>query len=162
MRAARNRPVPILLALLLFVGCTRPDGDYRFVSALTARFSGGSYEFQFMPADSARCYATSLAARIVTSRIPGKTVSLDIRTTTPVGEILIERLVLPLEDPDAARIVLGNGSVADYQWPWRTLQAAGQTQAPWHISITPTDPAQAEAFYGIGLSCEPIPWEKAN
>ncbi len=152
----------LLLLLLLTAGCAKPSGDYLFVSSQTARAQGGSYDFQLNLDDSTCCYATMLAARIVSSRIPAGQFALNIRTTSPTGEITIERLALPLSGAPGEKTVLGSGSLIDCQWPWRTLPSSGQEHGIWQISITPTDPALAEAFYGIGISYQARTWEKEN
>ncbi len=150
---AKTRFLPFLL-LILLTACTKPSGDFLFVSAPEAGTTGGSYEFRLQLDDSTHNYATRLAARLVTSRIPTGKIGLDIRTTSPSGETSIERLMLPLDEKEGARIILGNGSVADFQWDWHPLRAAGPETGIWKISITPTDPSIAEAIYGIGLSYE--------
>jgi len=62
--------------------------------------------------------------------------------------------MLPLDEKEGARIILGNGSVADFQWDWHPLQPTGPETGTWKVSIIPTDPSFAEAIYGIGLSYE--------
>lgn len=157
-----NRSFFLIVLLFLAAGCTKPAGDYLFQSAETARERGGRYEFQLSLEDSTRQYETFLAARLVTSRIPGGNIVLDVQVTSPEGETAIERLTLPLGDPDAARIALGSGSLADYQWPWRTLRPSGAQLGTWQVAVVPTDPETADAFYGFGLSYEGTPWEKGN
>ena len=151
---ARTSFLPLLLFFLLAAGCAKPSGDFLFVSAPEAGAAGGAYEFRLQLDDSIRTYATCLAARLVTSRIPDGKFGLDIRTTSPSGETTIERLMLPLDEQEGARIILGSGSVADFQWDWHPLQAAGPETGTWKVRITPTDPLFAEAIYGIGLSYE--------
>ena len=150
---ARTRILPFLL-LFLLTACSKPSGDFLFVSAPEAAATGGTYEFRLQLDDSTHIYDTRLAARLVTSRIPAGRIGLDIRTTSPSGETAIERLMLPLDGEEGVRIILGSGSVADFQWVWHPLRAAGTETGTWKISITPTDPAIAEAIYGIGLSYE--------
>lgn len=152
----------LVLLLLTLASCAKPTGDYLFMSAQTAGERGGHYEFQLRMDDSTCRYDAFLAARVVTSRIPGSSLSLDIRTVSPSGETAIERLQLPLGDPSAAQITLGSGSQADYQWPWRSFNPTSAESGLWQVSVTPTDPETAAAFYGIGLSYKGTPWAKEN
>ena len=152
--AASNRSILcLMLALVLAAGCSKPVGDYFFVSAETARTHGGAYEFQ-MTLDSLHTYTTSLAARIVTSKVPGEDISLDIHVTAPDGTTSIERLTLPLRETPGVQRIAGGGSVADFRWPWYTLTVDGPKAGRWQVRITPTDAGLAEAFYGIGIAYE--------
>ena len=157
-----NKILPLLLlAALLTAGCSKPAGDYLFVSAETARAHDGNYVFQ-LPLDSLHTYTTALAARIVTNRIPDTEIDLDIHVTEPDGTTSIERLTLPLKETPGVTVIAGNGPVADFRWPWHTRRVTGAKAGNWQVRITPTEPASAAALYGIGLSYEGTPWEKEN
>ena len=158
--AASNRLI-LLLTLVMAAGCSKPAGDYFFVSAETARTQGGAYEFQ-LSLDSLYTYTTTLAARIVTGKVPEQEISLDIHITAPEGTTSIERLTLPLGDTPGVQRIAGSGSVTDFRWPWHTSRIAGPQAGRWLVRITPTDAALADAFYGIGISYEGKPWGKAN
>ena len=95
----RNSLIP-LLVLLLTAACSRPQGDHRFISTETARGNGGAFVFEMESEDSAAVFTTTLAARIVASRIPEKTLEFDIHLTPPDGQTSIERRTFPLtEEP---------------------------------------------------------------
>ena len=160
--AVSNRFLPILLlAAFLTAGCSKPAGDYLFVSAESAHAQNGTYEFH-LTLDSLHTYTTTLAARVVTGRLPKAELNLDIHVTEPDGTTSIERLSLPLTESPGVTRIAGNGSVVDFRWPWHTRRVTGTEAGRWLIRITPTDPASAAACYGIGLSYEGTPWEKAN
>ena len=120
----RNSLIP-LLVLLLTAACSRPQGDHRFISTETARGNGGAFVFEMESEDSAAVFTTTLAARIVASRIPEKTLEFDIHLTPPDGQTSIERHTFPLTEEPGVRISLGAGSVTDYEWPWREIRTGG-------------------------------------
>ena len=157
----RSKGILLLLVTLLAVACSKPAGDYHFVSERTAAAQGGHYEFT-MELDSACTYATTLAARIVGSRTEKAEINLDIRITSPDGATQIERLPLSLSEEACLKRIAGSGSLLDCQWHWQDIRTDGTQGGLWHVSVTPTDPASADALRGIGLSYERIEWEKAN
>ena len=156
MASSNSHILPLALAVLLAAAaCSRPAGDHRFISSETARRQGGTYLFEETFDDGAR-YALTLAARVVTSRIPGGNLELDIRIKAPDGTTAIERVALPLQPADGVAMTLGSGSVADFAWPWRELPGdEGAGPGTWTFTVQPADPAIADAIYGIGLSFEP-------
>lgn len=158
--ALRNSHIAILL-LLLAAACSRPGGDYYFISAETARENGGAYRFSFVP-DKEDNYTTTLAARVIRSRIAADSLEFDIHITPPAGEAVIERQAFPLLASEGVTIRLGAGSVTDYEWPWHEIATEGYPGGEWTLSIAPSDPALAEAIYGIGFSYERKIWEKEN
>ena len=159
---ASNKPILLLLlAFALTAGCSKPAGDYLFVSAEKARTQGGTYEFH-LSLDSLHTYTTDLAARIVTSKVPTQEINLDVHITAPDGTTSIERLTLSLQESPGVQRIAGNGSVTDFRWPWHTSRIDGPRAGRWQVRITPTDAALSDAFYGIGLSYEGKPWEKGN
>ena len=155
----RNSRLTALLLLGLLTACSRPDGDYCFVSAETAKHNGGSYTFEPVFDDTTCVYASCLAARIVTGRISAENFDVDIWVVSPDGEIRIDRCSLPIKESPDVRVRLGAGSVADFEWPWRDFSVNGEQSGRWQIVITP---AQADAVYGIGLSYKTKLWEKEN
>ncbi|MBQ5935045.1 MAG: hypothetical protein IKQ01_01315 [Bacteroidales bacterium] len=157
----RNSLIP-LLVLLLTAACSRPQGDHRFISTETARGNGGAFVFEMESEDSAAVFTTTLAARIVASRIPEKTLEFDIHLTPPDGQTSIERHTFPLTEEPGVRISLGAGSVTDYEWPWREIRTGGHPVGTWTVRITPSDPARLEALSGVGFSYQAKTWEKAN
>ena len=157
----RNSLIP-LLVLLLTAACGRPQGDHRFISTETARGNGGAFVFEMESEDSAAVFTTTLAARIVASRIPEKTLEFDIHLTPPDGQTSIERHTFPLTEEPGVRISLGAGSVTDYEWPWREIRTGGHPVGTWTVRITPSDPARLEALSGVGFSYQAKTWEKAN
>lgn len=157
----RNSLIP-LLVLLLTAACSRPQGDHRFISTETARGNGGTFVFEMESEDSAAVFTTTLAARIVASRIPEKTLEFDIHLTPPDGQTSIERRTFPLTEEPGVRISLGAGSVTDYEWPWREIRTGGHPAGTWTVRITPSDPARLEALSGVGFSYQAKTWEKAN
>lgn len=157
----RNSLIP-LLVLLLTAACSRPQGDHRFISTETARGNGGAFVFEMESEDSAAVFTTTLAARIVASRIPEKTLEFDIHLTPPDGQTSIERHTFPLTEEPGVRISLGSGSVTDYEWPWREIRTGGHPVGTWTVRITPSDPARLEALSGVGFSYQAKTWEKAN
>ena len=157
----RNSLIP-LLVLLLTAACSRPLGDHRFISTETARGNGGAFVFEMESEDSAAVFTTTLAARIVASRIPEKTLEFDIHLTPPDGQTSIERHTFPLTEEPGVRISLGAGSVTDYEWPWREIRTGGHPVGTWTVRITPSDPARLEALSGVGFSYQAKTWEKAN
>ena len=157
----RNSLIP-LLVLLLTAACSRPQGDHRFISTETARGNGGTFVFEMESEDSAAVFTTTLAARIVASRIPEKTLEFDIHLTPPDGQTSIERHTFPLTEEPGVRISLGAGSVTDYEWPWREIRTGGHPGGTWTVRITPSDPARLEALSGVGFSYQAKTWEKAN
>lgn len=157
----RNSLIP-LLVLLLTTACSRPQGDHRFISTETARGNGGAFVFEMESEDSAAVFTTTLAARIVASRIPEKTLEFDIHLTPPDGQTSIERHTFPLTEEPGVRISLGAGSVTDYEWPWREIRTGGHPVGTWTVRITPSDPARLEALSGVGFSYQAKTWEKAN
>ena len=157
----RNSLIP-LLVLLLTAACSRPQGDHRFISTETARGNGGAFVFEMESEDSAAVLTTTLAARIVASRIPEKTLEFDIHLTPPDGQTSIERHTFPLTEEPGVRISLGAGSVTDYEWPWREIRTGGHPVGTWTVRITPSDPARLEALSGVGFSYQAKTWEKAN
>ena len=157
----RNSLIP-LLVLLLTAACSRPQGDHRFISTETARGNGGAFVFEMESEDSAAVFTTTLAARIVASRIPEKTLEFDIHLTPPDGQTFIERHTFPLTEEPGVRISLGAGSVTDYEWPWREIRTGGHPVGTWTVRITPSDPARLEALSGVGFSYQAKTWEKAN
>ncbi|MBR1538566.1 MAG: hypothetical protein IJ636_03570 [Bacteroidales bacterium] len=159
--AVRTSPV-ILLILLLAAACCRPTGDFHLVSTETAREEGGAFRFEIPVTDSGLVVTTSLAARLVTSRVAQAQIELDFHITPPDGETFIERHTFPLEAAPGVRINLGPGSVTDFEWPWREIRTGGSPAGTWTISIIPSDPALLDALYGLGLSYETSIWEKAN
>ena len=159
--ARRNSLIP-LLVLLLTAACSRPQGDHRFISTETARGNGGAFVFEMESEDSAAVFTTTLAARIVASRIPEKTLEFDIHLTPPDGQTSIERHTFPLTEEPGVRISLGAGSVTDYEWPWREIRTGGHPVGTWTVRITPSDPARLEALSGVGFSYQAKTWEKAN
>lgn len=162
---ARNSLILLLGVLggLLLTGCAKPSGDYFLVSTETARLHEGSFDFT-MDLDDTTCrYSTTLAARVVTSRVPGNALAFDIHVTSPIGETTIERGTFPLYPADGVRARAGSGSLVDFAWPWRTgFQVSGAETGRWRISVTPTDPDLLDALYGLGFSYEVMPWEKEN
>lgn len=152
--AVRNRNLLLLLALCLLIsGCRKPSGDYLFVSAETAAAHGGSYDFALNLDDSTRTWKASLAARIVTSRIPDGTVAFDVRITSPVGESTIERLSLPLSGTSGIRVSNNQGPVTDFEWPLRDgIRPDGRSTGTWKVSISPTDTTLRDALYGVGIA----------
>ena len=156
----RNSLIP-LLVLLLTAACSRPQGDHRFISTETARGNGGAFVFEMESEDSAAVFTTTLAARIVASRIPEKTLEFDIHLTPPDGQTSIERHTFPLTEEPGVRISLGAGSVTDYEWPWREIRTGGHPAGTWTVRITPSDPARLEALSGVGFSYQAKTWEKA-
>ena len=142
--------------------CSRPQGDHRFISTETARGNGGAFVFEMESEDSAAVFTTTLAARIVASRIPEKTLEFDIHLTPPDGQTSIERHTFPLTEEPGVRISLGAGSVTDYEWPWREIRTGGHPVGTWTVRITPSDPARLEALSGVGFSYQAKTWEKAN
>lgn len=157
----RNSLIP-LLVLLLTTACSRPQGDHRFISTETARGNGEAFVFEMESEDSAAVFTTTLAARIVASRIPEKTLEFDIHLTPPDGQTSIERHTFPLTEEPGVRISLGAGSVTDYEWPWREIRTGGHPVGTWTVRITPSDPARLEALSGVGFSYQAKTWEKAN
>ena len=157
----RNSLIP-LLVLLLTAACSRPQGDHRFISTETARGNGGAFVFEMESEDSAAVFTTTLAARIVASRIPEKTLEFDIHLTPPDGQTSIERHTFPLTEEPGVRISLGAGSVTDYEWPWREIRTGAHPVGTWTVRITPSDPARLEALSGVGFSYQAKTWEKAN
>ena len=157
----RNSLIP-LLVLLLTAACGRPQGDHRFISTETARGNGGAFVFEMESEDSAAVFTTTLAARIVASRIPEKTLEFDIHLTPPDGQTSIERHTFPLTEEPGVRISLGAGSVTDYEWHWREIRTGGHPVGTWTVRITPSDPARLEALSGVGFSYQAKTWEKAN
>ena len=157
----RNSLIPLLI-LLLTAACSRPQGDHRFLSTETARGNGGAFVFEMESEDSAAVFTTTLAARIVASRIPEKTLEFDIHLTPPDGQTSIERHAFPLTEEPGVRISLGAGSVTDYEWPWREIRTGGHPVGTWTVRITPSDPARLEALSGVGFSYQAKTWEKAN
>ena len=157
----RSSLIP-LLVLLLTAACSRPQGDHRFISTETARGNGGAFVFEMESEDSAAVFTTTLAARIVASRIPEKTLEFDIHLTPPDGQTSIERHTFPLTEEPGVRISLGAGSVTDYEWPWREIRTGGHPVGTWTVRITPSDPARLEALSGVGFSYQAKTWEKAN
>ena len=161
-RTSRNNSLALLLLLLLSAACSQPESGYRFVSAETAAAQDGSYRFDLLLDDTTAVYRTSIAARIVGSQIPEAALDLDITLTAPDGETSIERCSLPLTEAPGVRIALGSGSVADFEWPWRTFRAEGGKAGRWQIAVSPARTDDGKALYGIGLSYTAKPWEKAN
>jgi len=152
----RNRWLPVLcLAVLLTAAaCSQPVGTSVFLSAEQARTEGGTYTFSADFDDSTLNYATTLAARMVTSRTDGKQIELDIRITPPDGEPSFERVSFPLEAQPGVRYALGSGSLVDYAWTWRHFDMRTLPRGQWQFAVRPTDPALAEALRGIGFSYE--------
>ena len=151
------RRIGLFMGLLLglLTGCTKPTGDYFFVSTETARTQQGNYNFTLDLQDSTGTYAIGLAARLVTSRLPDLQLPLDIRTTSPAGETTIERTVFRVTENGVARLKKGSGSLVDCEWVWKpALPIRGAEAGTWQISITPTDPSLLEGIYGIGISYE--------
>lgn len=151
------RPIRTLawLLLVLLTGCTKPTGDYFFVSTEAARAQQGHYVFTLNLEDSTGTYAIGLAARLVASRLPDQQLPLDIRTTSPAGETTIDRTVFRVTEDDVTRLKKGSGSLVDCEWRWKpAVTIRGAEAGAWQISITPTDPALLEAIYGIGISYE--------
>ena len=151
MRSSNNHPLPILLLVMLLTlsgACTKPAGDFRFIAAETVRDQGGVYTFAIDFDDNA-CYDLSIAARIVGSRIPDKTLNLDIHIQAPDGSTTIERVGFPLAQAPGVQLAWGSGSVTDLNWPWRSFTAA---PGHWRFQIQPADPAEGEALYGLGFS----------
>ena len=142
-----------LLALLAAASCSQPPGDYEFLSAGEAARDGGVYRFSAEFKDSTARYAFTLAARIVTSRVPDGTVDFDIRITAPNGETAIERITFPLDDRPGVRIALGSGSVTDFAWPWPYRRPAWQPGL-WQFAVQPADPALRKVVRGVGFSYE--------
>ncbi|MBO4535922.1 MAG: hypothetical protein J5702_01825 [Bacteroidales bacterium] len=157
----RSRRFLLLLVILSAVGCSKPAGDYLFVSDRTAAAHGGRYEFTFS-LDSACTYTTTLAARVVASRAQDGELNLDIRTISPDGSTQIERLPLSLAEEACLKRIEGSGSLLDCQWHWQDIRTDGSLAGTWQVFVTPTDEATADALQGIGLSYERIEWEKAN
>ena len=152
---ARNSHIrhwALLAILLAAAGCSRPVGDYQFISAETARQQGGDYLFKGSFDDPSATYRLTLAARIVTSRTDGETLTMDIRLTAADGTTTIERVALPLQKTPGVDIALGSGSTTDYSWPWRTMRGS-EMPGEWTLSMRPADPALDHALYGAGLSC---------
>ena len=158
----RRNSLILLLVLLLTAACSRPQGDHRFISTETARGNGGAFVFEMESEDSAAVFTTTLAARIVASRIPEKTLEFDIHLTPPDGQTSIERHTFPLTEEPGVRISLGAGSVTDYEWPWREIRTGGHPVGTWTVRITPSDPARLEALSGVGFSYQAKTWEKVN
>ena len=151
MGSSNNHPLLILLLVTLLTvpgACTKPVGDYYFISAETARDQGGVYSFD-IAFDDAASYDLALAARIVASQIPDKTLNLDIHIQAPDGSTSIERVGLPLNLAPGVQIVPGSGSVTDFSWTWRSFPAA---PGHWRFLIQPADPAEGRALYGLGIS----------
>ena len=140
----------LLAALALLAACTRPTDNHLLVSQWTADNQGGEYGFSASFDTSAR-FALRLAARMVASRIPEECLAFDIRITTPDGATAIERVDLPLHSSgdDGIRIIPGSGSVTDFEWPWRSLDA---TPGTWTFHVRPANPERADALYGLGFS----------
>jgi hypothetical protein len=149
----RSSRILILLLVLLAAGCSKPSGDYLFVSERTAAAHGGRYEFAF-DLDSACTYTTTLAARVVASRAQEGEINLDIQITSPDGSTQIERLLLSLAEEACLKRIEGSGSLLDCQWHWKDIRTDGSLGGTWQVAVTPTDPASAEALRGIGLSYE--------
>lgn len=160
--AVRNSSHLVLLFLLLAAACSRPTGDFHLVSTETARKAGGNFRFEIPVADSALVVMTTLAARLVASRVEGRHIELDFHVTPPGGETFIERHAFPLEAAPGVKVSLGSGSTADFEWPWREIRTDGSPAGTWTISIVPSEPALLDALYGLGLSYETSTWEKAN
>lgn len=155
--AASNRWIflPAVLLLGLLAGCTKPVGDYRFVSTETARTQNGRYDFTLALDDSTRSYTLALAARLVASRLPRRELTLEIRTTSPFGESAIERKTFPLDGNGPGRLTKGSGSVVDCEWILEeAFHVSGAEAGTWQVSVSPTDTAQLAAIYGIGISYE--------
>ena len=153
----RNKHVFLAAALLLtlLAGCTKPAGDYFFVSTETARAEDGHYNFTLNLDDTTGTYTVRLAARLVASRLPGRQAAFDIHLTSPVGETTIERRSFPLDESGDSRMTAGNGSVIDCEWLLDGgIRVAGPSAGTWRITVAPTDPAQLDAIYGIGISYE--------
>ena len=151
----------LLLAILFAAGCSKPAGDYLFVSDRTAAAHDGRYEFTF-DLDSACTYATTLAARVVASRAQDEELNLDIRVISPDGSTQIERLPLSLTEAACLKRLAGSGSLLDCQWHWQDIHTDGALGGTWQVFVTPTDEASADALQGIGLSYEKREWAKAN
>jgi len=149
----RNNPV-LLLLLILAAACGRPSGNYHFISTETARENGGAFDFVIVSDDSSAVFATTLAARIIGSRIPEESIEFDIHLTPPDGQPTIERHVFPLTDAPGVKHRLGPGSVTDYEWSWHDIRTGGHPAGKWTVRIMPADPSRLEALYGVGFSYE--------
>ena len=147
--------LPAVLLLSLLAGCTKPVGDYRFVSTETARTQNGRYDFTLALDDSTRSYTLALAARLVASRLPAQEITFEIHTTSPYGESTIERKTFPLQGDGPDRFTKGSGSVIDCEWILQdAFRASGAKTGAWQVSVSPTDTTLLAAIYGIGLSYE--------
>lgn len=158
----RNRLAGLLLLFLISPACSRPDTAYRFVSAQTALRDGGSYRFEVRCTDTMHLYSMTLAARVMTGRIPDQKLDVIIRTESPDGETTVEPYSLPLKEEAGVRMTLGSGSVADFEWPWQALRPRSGQEGSWQIVVTPAREEIGEAIYGFGLSYKERPWEKEN
>ena len=151
--AVRNRVFLLLTAIVLLSGCSKPVGDYRFVSVQTARLEGGRFEFEADYDDTTAYYTTAIAARTIASRLDGRALTFDIQCTAPDGTHSIERIRFQLQEGPGVRLIPGSGSVVDCQWPWQNDFRVQAAQAgKWTIRITPTDTTQLDALYGLGFS----------
>ena len=158
-----------LWLLLLAASCSQPSGHFTFLSVEQAARQDGTYAFDADFDDSTAVYVVSLAARIVTSRIPDGKLDFDIRITAPDGETSIERVTVSLQEQPEIRFSLGSGTVADWAWEWRSFPMKRLTPGHWHFALQPADPALGAAIRGIGFSYEKdsssistMKWAKAN
>jgi len=151
--AAKSSHIALLLVLLA-AACGRPDGNYHFVSTETAQKNGGIFVFTIPSSDSTTVYKTSLAARIVASRVPEGSVEFDIHTTAPDGQSTIERRSFPLREGPGARIKLSAGSLTDCEWTLHELSTAGHPEGIWTVQVTLPDTARMDALRGVGFSYE--------
>ncbi len=145
--------LPVLLMLLAAASCRKPSGDFILISSQEASANGGVFEFNLTLDDSLAVYSTALAARILTSRVTGRTVDFDFHISSPEGETFIERVSLPLVPHPDVRQSNGEGRVVDFEWPYRdNIRVSGRQLGLWKISVTPADPALRDAILGMGLS----------
>lgn len=163
MRKTSSRLLPVLLLALLAAGCHKPSETYALVSRHTAAADGGRYTFELDLEDTACTYATGIAARLNTARLPQSGLELQLHVVAPDGTSAIERVTFPLSANAAQYSSNRNeGAVRDYNWPWREgIRVDGLSAGRWRVVISLPDTTLARAVEGIGLTCKEI-WEKEN